>query len=143
MIFESIFIALKWYFVFVAAVFLIRFIIWIVDGLKSENAKVKARQAAKENKARFDSFDSFTDDVKSDNPPILVIKEKSAEMPLNRATIAAYEKQKDIILERISDVEETLDLAPRGKERENLQVKRLRLYNDLANIENKIYRVSK
>lgn len=140
MIFESIFIALKWYFVFVAAVFLIRFIIWIIDGLKSENARIKAKQAAKENKARFDSF---TSDDKPDNPPILVIKEKPAEKPLNRATIAAYEKQKEIILERIADVEETLDLAPNGKARDDLQTKRLRLYNDLANIENKIYRVSK
>ena len=143
MIFESIFIALKWYFVFVVLIFVARFIVWIVDGLKSENAKVKARKAAKENKARFDSFDSFTDDVNPDNPPILVIKEKPAEKPLNRATIAAYEKQKEIILERIVDVEETLDLAPNGKARDDLQTKRLRLYNDLANIENKIYRVSK
>lgn len=143
MIFESIFIALKWYFVFVAFIFVVRFIVWIVDGLKAENAKVKARKAAKENKARFDSFDSFTGDVKPENPPILVIKEKPAEKPLNRATIAAYEKQKEIILERIDDVEETLDLAPNGKMRDDLQTKRLRLYNDLANIENKIYRVSK
>lgn len=140
MIFESIFIALKWYFLFVIAVFVVRFIVWIIDGLKKENAKVKAKQAVKNINARFDSF---TDDIKSDSNTVLVIKEKPDSKPLNRATIAAYEKQKEITLERIADIEYTLDLAPRGKERENLQVKRLRLYNDLANIENKIYRVSK
>ena len=133
----TILIALVLYVAFVILVFIARFITWIIAEIKKENARIRAKQAAKERSTRAEKNETATDH------DVIIIERKQIPVPTNAATIAAYNKQKQIILERIEDLEETLDLAPRGLDRDKLQEKRIKLYNDLANIENKIYRVSK
>ena len=133
----TILTALALYFAFVILVFIARFVLWIIQGIKQENARIKAKQALQARKTEYNSLESTPDNT-------LVIVERNTESkPINAKTIAAYEMQKQIILDRIADIEETLDLAPGKRERETLQVNRIKLYGDLANIENKIYRVSK
>lgn len=133
----TILTALALYFAFVILVFIIRFIIMIVQGIKRENARINAQRAIQARKTEYKSLESTPENT------LVILERKPENKPINSKTIAAYEMQKQIILDRIADIEETLDLAPGKRERETLQINRIKLYGDLANIENKIYRVSK
>lgn len=132
----TILTALALYFGFVVLVFVVRFIVWIAGELKKESQRVRARQTQQETRTAPQSYHE-------PEPPTAVILERVTERqsrPTNERTISALKAQRDIIQAQIDDVTETLDLAPRAKDRERLQKRLLQLYGNLAQAEDKIYR---
>ena len=121
----TIITALGLYFGFVILVFAARFILWIVDGFKAENAKARARQAATK--------------ANTDTKQLTIIVEKApVVISQSSKAIEALQEQRRIIAEMIADIDEQLDYCPPQKMRNQYMNRKTVLLGKLATVEQRI-----
>ena len=125
---NTILIALALYAAFVIIVFVARFILWVVDGFKAENAKIRAKQAeAKTN---------------TDTEQLTIIVEKApVVIPQSIKAIEALHEQRRIIEEMIADIDEQLDYCPPTRVRNQYLNRKTVLLGKLATVEKRITRM--
>ena len=117
----TVLIALALYATFVVSIFILRFILWIVDGFRIEHKKRMARLEAQQ--------------PISDPLPAEVLEIKV--VPCS-AAFEALQEQKETIEEILSDIETQLDFCPPEKIRNQLLNRKSVLLGKLSTCEKRI-----